>query len=87
VFQAFESHELAAAILLLYGAAENVFLLREDHLTSAQSQSLAGEQVLIFRTSDDYSDGVDANPRFPWADRVIRYDPSSRTVRGVAQAE
>ena len=87
VYQAFESHELAAGVMLLFGAAKNVFLLPETHLTPAEAQHLTGAPVLIYREAADYQKGIHPNPEFPWADRVIRYDPNSRAVRGVTQAE
>lgn len=84
VLQAFESHELAAFIWELYGSEAYVFLLPEDEFTTEQAARIAGERVLIFRTGNDYNDSRLENLLFPWADRVIRYDPASLAARGLS---
>jgi hypothetical protein len=86
VLQAFESHELANAILTFHGSAENVFLLTESALTPSLIARLAGQSIVIFRTNADYRGATGGEATFPWADRVIRYDPRSAVLRGVTDA-
>ena len=80
---AFETIELANWIWTMYGSEENVFLLPETSLTAQQRARLDGERVLIYRTGRDYSRSGSDNHQFPWDDRIIRYDPSSMSARGV----
>lgn len=87
VLQAFESHELAALIWEFYGSAENVFLLPETKMSPEQTAQLAGRRVLIYRTGPDYNGASLTNRDFPWADRVVRYDPGSLAARGVRGSE
>lgn len=85
VFMAFGSHQLAAAVAVLYGVAANVFLVPETQLTPELVGSLSQHRVVIFHTAADYDGATGNEPGFPWPDRTVLYDFAAALTRGCVQ--
>jgi hypothetical protein len=80
-FVAFASQELAAAVVVFFRRAANVYLVSESQLTPELVGSITRHRVLVYRTADDY-DGATANaPDFAWAEHMIDYDFAGALAR------
>lgn len=81
-FMAFGSHELAEAVLLLFGAGPGVFLVSESQLSAELIGSLAHHRVVVLRTAEDYDEATANAPGFPWTERMIDYNFAAALARG-----
>ena len=76
--QAFESLELAKAVVGVNGILPGVFLLPEAKLTPELRSTLESVPVFVYRNVIDYTGALRGDPRIPWEDRVVHYRAGRR---------